>query len=67
MICRNEFVDDDMDYDKSLLGCGHMHHKQCLQNYERHQWHNDIFMYGTGECPPCQQGYLAHLQKFVRK
>ena len=63
-ICRNDYADDDMVDDKSLLFCGHLFHKQCLRDYERHQWNNNQWGYAQGLCSHCRGLYHAHSQKF---
>ena len=64
VICQHEYVDDNMVYDKSLISCGHLHHKQCLMNNERYQWNNNLHKYSLSQCPHCRHEYHAHSQKF---
>ena len=65
-ICGNEYVDDNMALDKSILCCGHVFHKQCLQRFERYQWDNNNWQYPKSKCqrPSCHNDYHAHCQKF---
>ena len=63
-LCLNDFANDPMVYDKSLLHCGHLYHKGCLQQHEDFQWHNDIEIYSLGECVQCHQQYHAFSQNF---
>ena len=63
-ICQNYYVDDAMEYDKSLLHCGHLYHEECLNNNQRFQWNNNIHRYSMSQCPQCRAPYHAYSQKF---
>ena len=63
-ICHNEYIDDDMVYDKQLLHCGHLYHKECLHRNEGYQWKNNKFKYSQSECAHCRAPYHTHSQKF---
>ena len=62
--CGSNYIHDDMVYDKSLLRCGHLFHKQCLNQHERDLWDNDIWKYSLSGCPDCHGGYHVHSQKW---
>ena len=64
MICHGNYMDDDMNYDKQLLQCGHMYHKHCLQQNEQYQWNNNLYEYGLSQCAHCRNGYDADTQKY---
>ena len=64
VICQDPYADDDMYYDKSLLHCGHLYHKQCLRQWEGDKWTSDDWLFACGFCAHCQEPYLAHSQKY---
>eukprot|EP01084_Bolivina_argentea_P137520 242206_1 len=37
-ICQSEFSEDVQNTRKQLLKCGHLYHKNCIQNFEESQW-----------------------------
>ena len=41
--CPNDYIDDDMVYDKSLLDFHHLYHKRCVDQNDGNQWKNNMF------------------------
>ena len=63
-ICLIDYQDEGINTDKQLLYCGHLYHKQCLINYERHKWENDNWPYPLCQCPLCKDTYHTHFEKY---
>ena len=65
-ICLADFDHEPSHYplDKSLLHCGHLYHKSCLQNYEQYKWNNDNWPYPHCKCALCTRGYHIDTEKF---
>ena len=64
-ICKNYFNFRDPNQ-KQLLFCGHLFHKQCLENYEQYHWNNNIFPNNYSKCPnsKCKAAYYSKLEKY---
>ena len=65
-ICYGNYADDEMDFSRKLLHCGHIYHKECLARNERYQWNHDEkpFNHPMSECSLCRMQYNASTQKF---
>ena len=63
-ICRNNYVDDPMVYDKSLLDCGHLFHTKCIRFNENYHWKHNIFQHSMSRCPQDQFRYHAPSQRY---
>ena len=60
-LCANNYIHHN---DKSIIACGHLFHKQCLNLNERYEWDHDINQYPESQCAHCRDYYHAHCQKW---
>ena len=49
-----------------LLRCGHLYHKQCIEQNEYHTWNNKSsgLIYPIAKCPFCRCNYNINQEKF---
>ena len=63
-ICRSDFEDDAPNEAKFLLGCGHLFHGECLNDWEWNQWAINQAPYPYGKCLICKKKYGIELERF---
>ena len=64
-ICLEKYQENDI---RSLLICGHLFHKQCIEKYENNKWNFEsysTYKYPKCACPCCKSRYDAKYEKYL--